>query len=79
MSFRCANKSNPATAEFHATAVNDGQWTIGTISGSAPNIEARDLDGRVIGTFRTKGEAVAAVLAAKATHVSDSESGAAPG
>jgi hypothetical protein len=59
-------RAKKAAQEFHATATNDGQYTVGTLSGSAPNIEARDLDNQVIGVFPTRAEAVAAIIAARA-------------
>ncbi len=57
---------NSVAQEFNATTVGDGQWTLGTLHGSAPRIEARDLDNEVVGVFPTRAEAVVAIIAARA-------------
>jgi len=57
---------NSEAQEFNATTVGDGRHTLGTLHGSAPRIEARDLDNKVVGVFPTRAEAVEAIIAARA-------------
>jgi hypothetical protein len=57
---------NSAAQEFNATTVGDGRHTLGTLHGSAPRIEARDLQDVVVGVFPTRAEAVQAIIAARA-------------
>jgi hypothetical protein len=56
---------HPHRHQTKPTAVNDGRDRIGSIVGQAPKIKALDAAGRLIGTFSTQHQAVAAIFDAK--------------